>query len=51
METTPSLTVRINLKTYNRLKRKFKPLKDESVVSYFERLSKFIEDYQNGRTD
>lgn len=40
----PSITIRIYLKDYNRCKRIFPAVKGESAASYFERLSKYLED-------
>jgi len=38
-----TITLRMTLKTYKRLRRNFKAKRKESAASYFERLSKHIE--------
>jgi len=40
-----TITVRIHLSTYNRLRKNFKALRGETVIGYFERLSKWVDEY------
>ena len=42
--TKPSITPRIYYSTYLRFRRNFKAQRGETMASYFERLSKAIED-------
>ena len=39
-----SITIRIYLRTFNKLKKVFPAERGETMASYFERLSKWLED-------
>ena len=43
-----SITIRMYLSTLTRLKKNFKAERDETMISYFERLSKALEADRHG---
>lgn len=42
----PTRIIRISLATLNKLKHIFPPRRDESMTHYFERVARYIEEYE-----